>query len=66
MVIHVQKDIEDMKKIYMSPVMDIVEIKQQQMLLAGSLPVEGTTDDASDADAPVFEFEENAWYDWKF
>ena len=47
-----------MKKIYLSPVMDVVELKHQQTLLAGS--VEFTIDDTSDAidpgtvDAPIF------------
>ena len=30
-----------MKKIYNSPVMDVVELKHQQTLLAGSLPKDG-------------------------
>ena len=43
-----------MKKTYISPEMDVVELKQQQALLTGSLPVDGTTNDASDAEAPEF------------
>ena len=34
-----------MKKIYMQPEMEIVEIKHQQTLLAGSAPVLDNTDD---------------------
>ena len=46
-----------MKKTYMSPMMDVIELKNQQTLLAGSLPM-GTGDvDPSNADAPEFEVE---------
>ena len=31
-----------MKKIYMSPQMDVIELKNQQTLLAGSLPKSNT------------------------
>lgn len=47
-----------MKKIYLSPEMDVIELKHQQTLLAGS--VEFAIDDTSDAidpgtvDAPIF------------
>lgn len=44
-----------MKKKYMSPVMDIVELKKQT-LLAGSLPAGGSTDQNL---APEFYLEEN-------
>ena len=40
MVIHVQKII-DMKKIYFAPEMEIVDIKTNQQLLAGSNPTLG-------------------------
>lgn len=52
-----------MKKIYISPEMDIVEIKNQPSLLAGSFKddLNDTGGDGSDALAP-----ENNWYDWEF
>ena len=43
-----------MKKIYMSPMMDIIELNNQQMLLAGSLPGGGSTDQNL---APEFDLE---------
>ena len=45
-----------MKKIYNSPEMDIIELKQQT-LLAGSVVfnVEDTTIPAENVDAPIFE-----------
>lgn len=49
-----------MKKTYFAPEMEIVKVEAQQ-ILAGSIPVEGTTDDASNAEAP-----EHEWYDWEF
>jgi len=49
-----------MKKKYFAPVMEIIEVEVQQ-ILAGSIPVDGSTDDASGAEAPEYE-----WYDWKF
>lgn len=49
-----------MKKIYLTPEMEIVKVEAQQ-ILAGSIPVDGTTNDASDAEAPEYE-----WADWKF
>lgn len=51
-----------MKKTYMSPQMDVIELKNQQMLLAGSttLPVDGEGS-ANDAEAPEFE-----WTNWEF
>ena len=43
-----------MKKLYMSPEMDVIELKNQQTLLAGSLPmVDGDVNPAI-ADAPEF------------
>lgn len=55
-----------MKKIYISPEMDIVEIKNQPILLAGSVDgfapnLDETGGDGTDALAP-----ENNWYDWQF
>ena len=45
-----------MKKIYMSPTMDVIELKNQQTLLAGStIPVDGEGS-ANDAEAPEFLF----------
>lgn len=45
-----------MKKIYMSPQMDVIELKNQQMLLAGSVnaPVSDETQDNGDALAPEY------------
>ena len=43
-----------MKKIYISPKMDVVEIKHHQMLLAGSTIGLGDPGSAVDAEAPVF------------
>ena len=60
MVIHVQKDIEDMKKIYMSPAMDVIELKNQQSLLAGSvlgIDSNATFSDEGSVGAPEFEIE---------
>lgn len=47
-----------MKKIYISPVMDVIELKHQQTLLAGSATfnvVDDSTINAEDVDAPLFE-----------
>jgi hypothetical protein len=46
-----------MKKIYISPEMDVIEYQNQQMLLAGSVVfnVEDTTIPAENVDAPIFE-----------
>ena len=49
-----------MKKTYIIPEMEIIEVKAQQ-ILAGSIPVDGTTNNASDAEAPEFE-----WTNWEF
>ena len=45
-----------MKKIYMSPEMDVIELKHQQTLLAGSavFNVEDTAIPAENVDAPLF------------
>ena len=46
-----------MKKIYFSPVMDVIELKHQQTLLAGSVEVpilEDSTIDADKVDSPTF------------
>ena len=46
-----------MKKIYLSPVMDVVELKHQQTLLAGSVEVpilDDSTINAEAVDAPTF------------
>jgi len=55
-----------MKKIYMSPTMDVIELKHQQTLLAGSVDgFNGALDDTGgnggDALAP-----EHEWWDWQF
>lgn len=49
-----------MKKIYISPKMDVVEIKNQPALLAGSFDdqLNTTGGDGSNALAPELEFEE--------
>ena len=46
-----------MKKIYLSPEMDVIELKHQQTLLAGSatFDVVDTTIPAENVDAPIFE-----------
>ena len=49
-----------MKKIYIAPEMETVEIKVQQ-LLAGSLPTGSTPTDPANSDAPEFE-----WTNWEF
>ena len=46
-----------MKKIYMSPEMDVIELKNQQALLTGSDFGSGTKDGGSAA-APDFFFDE--------
>ena len=47
-----------MKKKYINPKMEIVEIKNQQ-LLAGSLPTGSTLTDPGLSDSPEFDFEYN-------
>ena len=48
----------DMKKIYLTPEMEIVDIKTNQQLLAGSTnaPVDNNTQDNGDALSPEFFF----------
>ena len=54
-----------MKKIYMSPQMDVIELKNQQMLLAGSTTVPvGGEGDAGNAEAP--EYEGLEFGEWRF
>ena len=46
-----------MKKLYISPIMDVIEVQQDQMLLAGSVVfdvIDDTTINAEDVDAPIF------------
>jgi hypothetical protein len=45
-----------MKKIYISPEMDVIELKHQQTLLAGSAVFTVSNDEipAADVDAPIF------------
>ena len=55
-----------MKKTYISPEMDVIELKHQQTLLAGSVDgfapdLNETGGDGSDALAPEYE-----WADWEF
>ena len=44
-----------MKKTYMSPKMDVIELKNQQQLLAGSTLGLGDPGSANDAEAPGFD-----------
>ena len=53
-----------MKKIYMSPEMDVIELKNQQVLLAGSLPMGSGDVDPSEADSPEFDGPE--FGEWRF
>ena len=50
-----------MKKIYINPVMDVIEIKASNQLLAGSSLGMGTgdKDPLTEADARIFDFEED-------
>jgi hypothetical protein len=52
-----------MKKIYMSPKMDVIELKHQQTLLAGSVGLGGTYNPETNGDVRAPEYE---WYDWQF
>ena len=45
-----------MKKTYMSPKVDVIELRNQQMLLAGSTIPMGDEGSANDAEAPQFYF----------
>ena len=45
-----------MKKIYMTPEMEVVEIKMASMLAASPLGYGDNVNDASVAEAPEFEF----------
>ena len=45
-----------MKKTYMNPKIEIVEIEDQQ-LLAGSLPTGSTPTDPGSSDAPEYEYD---------
>lgn len=49
-----------MKKTYFAPEMEIIEVKAQQTLLTGSVPMYGQ-DATGEAMAP-----EHEWYDWEF
>lgn len=46
-----------MKKIYMSPSMDVIELKNEQMLLAGSTPSLGSEYSGGDILAPESNFD---------
>ena len=46
-----------MKKIYMSPTVDVIELKHQQTLLAGSTIGLGDPGSANEAEAPEFDIE---------
>ena len=47
-----------MKKTYISPKMDIIEIEKQTLLAGSTLPL-GDPGSANDAEAPYFIFEED-------
>ena len=47
-----------MKKTYISPVMDVIEIEKQTLLAGSTLPL-GGSGSANDAEAPYFIFEED-------
>ena len=49
-----------MKKIYLTPEMEIIEVKAQQTLLTGSVQMYGTNA-TGEAMAPEYE-----WADWEF
>ena len=57
-----------MKKIYMSPTMDVIELKHQQTLLAGSVDgFNGALDDTDgDGDGDDALAPEHEWWDWQF
>ena len=46
-----------MKKTYINPTIEIIDIKMDQHLLAGSLPL-GAPGNADEAEAPEYVFEE--------
>lgn len=46
-----------MKKTYISPVMDVIEIEKQTLLAGSTLPL-GDPGSANDAEAPYFIFED--------
>ena len=45
-----------MKKIYMSPEMEVIEVNMNQQILAGSTIPMGDEGSANDAEAPQFYF----------
>lgn len=45
-----------MKKTYINPTVEIIDIKMDQQLLAGSLPL-GAPGNANEAEAPEYEWE---------
>ena len=51
------KRMKIMKKIYKSPEMDVIEIKNEQMLLAGSTPSLGSEYSGGDVLAPESDFD---------
>jgi hypothetical protein len=46
-----------MKKTYISPVMDVIEIEKQTLLAGSTLPLGDPVDDASDAEAPEYHYD---------
>lgn len=42
-----------MKKVYMTPEVEIVDVKMNQQLLAGSVGIDSTPINASEVEAPV-------------
>jgi hypothetical protein len=47
-----------MKKKYINPTMEVVEIQIQQSILTASVPIDSTGLDGSNAAAPEYDFEE--------
>lgn len=48
-----------MKKTYINPEMNVIEIQTQQLLAGSTISISGTTDDPSTADSRILE-------DWEF
>ena len=50
-----------MKEKYFAPEMEIIEVEVHQLLAGSVLDIDGNTSDASEAEAPDYE-----WSDWEF
>ena len=55
-----------MKKIYISPTMDVIELKHQQVLLAGSGPDTMNVFDETLGGSDEVLAPEHEWYEWRF